>query len=207
MTRIFSKIKNVAARKLANRRSKKNRQQEKLQEIERQKKLVAKKKRIAEQKKVIEKSRVSTSDLFLRKLDAVQKVNKRIFDNSEGLKAISRTLRHPNMTQRSCYDAFTKVSAGITRKYGLRFEMVEPGVVQALTRQAGNYATYDIKTKTFIMERIPHPENPKQINWHHMLRELQHEYGYFLLLQKYGSRENIPKVGVLHATHLLDQMH
>ena len=54
---------------------------------------------------------------------------------------------------------------------------------------------------------IPHPEEPKQIDWNHMLRELRHEYGYFLLLGKYGSREKIPKVGIISATHMLDQLH
>jgi len=57
------------------------------------------------------------------------------------------------------------------------------------------------------MEMIPHPEEPKQIDWNHMLRELRHEYGYFLLLGKYGSREKIPKVGIISATHMLDQLH
>ena len=58
-----------------------------------------------------------------------------------------------------------------------------------------------------MMEKLPQKANPKEIDWEHMLRELRHEYGYFLLLKEYGSRDNIPWIGNRAATHLLDQMH
>jgi type I site-specific restriction endonuclease len=189
MAKILKKIKEITNKKLADKRLEKQRQ-----------------KKIEEQNRNAEENRKKLAE-FSRRAEEIQRVVKKVYENSSGLREISRTLRDPKITQRSCKNAFDVVSEGIRQKYGLRFEFAEPGVVQALTNQPGNYATYNLRTKTFVMEKIPHPEDPRQINWYHMLKELRHEYGYFLLLKEYGSRDNIPWVGNLAATHLLDQMH
>jgi hypothetical protein len=193
MVGIFKKIKTSINKKLTARRT------EKQQQIERQK-------RIDEQNRNAELNRKRIEE-FSRHAEQVQIVVKEVYENSSGLKEIARVLKDPKITQASCKKAFDDVSEGIKRKYGLRFEFAEPGFVQKKTKQPGNYATYDIDTKTFIMEKIPHPQDSRYIDWHHMLRELRHEYGYFLLLKKYGSRENIPKVGNIYATHMLDELH
>jgi len=195
MAGIFKKIKS----KVNNLIDTKTRKSEKQQQFERQK-------RIEEQNRNAELSRKRNEE-FSRHAEQVQKVVREVYDNSSGLKEIARVLRDSKITQESCKRAFDNVLEGIKRKYGLRFEFVEPGFVQRMTKQPGNYATYRIETRTVIMEKIPHPQNPKYIDWHHMLRELRHEYGYFLLLKKYGSRENIPWVGNLAATHMLDELH
>jgi hypothetical protein len=193
MSGMFKKIKASLNRKIIEKKT------EKQQQLERQK-------RIEEQNKVAEQNRLRLEE-FSRKVEQVQKIIKEVYDKSSGLQEISKTLRDPNKTQTSCRKTFEQVSEGIKRKYGLTFAFVEPGFVQDLTKSPGNYSTYRIETKTVIMEKIPHPQDSRQIDWNHMLKELKHEYGYFLLLGKYGSRENIPWVGNRAATHMLDELH
>jgi len=146
-------------------------------------------------------------DDFLIRVQQTHSVVKEIYAHSSGLKAISKTLRDPKKTQESCKKTFDIVSQGIEKKYGLKVKFVEPTVVQIMTTVPGNYATYDIKNKTIIMEKIQHPKDIKQIDWYHMLRELRHEYGYFLLLEKYGGRANFPDIGAIRITKMLDDMH
>jgi len=185
MAGTFRKIKTSINKKILEKKIEKQRQKEKQQQqLEKQKKIEEQNRNAELNKKRIEE--------WSRKTKQIEIVVKDIYDKSSGLKEIAKTLRNPNKTQASCKRTFDIVSEGIRRKYGLRFEFVEPGVVQTLTKQPGNYATYKIETKTVIMENIPHPEDPRYIDWHHMLKELRHEYGYFLLLGRYGSREKIP---------------
>ena len=58
-----------------------------------------------------------------------------------------------------------------------------------------------------MMEKLPMKKNHAQVDYIEMLKELQHEYGAFLLSKKYGGKDNIPQVGNLWATHYLDKMH
>lgn len=170
------------------------------------------KKNTVKEKKLVEKKRakrpVIEKDYFSENLKTVKK----IYDKSTGLKAMAVTLKNakkinnPNQIQNECKKTFLAVKDGIQKKYGAKFEIVEYGSIQSQTNTPGNYATYNQYTNTFLFERIPFKGNPDYPDYLHLLKELRHEYGAFLLIKEYGSKENIPKIGNLWATHVLDSI-
>ncbi len=196
MVGIFKRLKTTINEKLTKSRNKKS---EKQQQLERQK-------RIEEQNRNAEDYKLKTNE-FLSRVEETRKVVRNIYKGSTALRLMSNTLRDPKITQEGCKKVFFDAIRGIKLKYDLKFEFVDYGVVQKLKKDPGNYSTYLVEKKTILMEKLPRKDNPQKADYEHMLRELRHEYGYFLLLEKYGSIKNFPDTGIMKITKLLDDMH
>lgn len=128
-----------------------------------------------------------------------------IYEGSSGLKAISNMLNKPNRTAAEVDDLVRNLSAGIERKYGVKIRFVDNDVnVPNLDRWSpgarGNYGTWDEAGKTIWFRREVFNDTDQ------LLRELGHEYGAVLLGERYGGKGQIPKVGIMWSTHLLDDL-
>ena len=98
----------------------------------------------AKKQKVIKKKNPNV-ETAQERYNRTSKEVQEIYKSSTGLQLISKTLR-AKAGQEQCKKVFLEVKKGIEKKYKLRFEFVDFGVVQRLTQVVGNYSTYLEKT-------------------------------------------------------------
>jgi len=158
---------------------------------------------IKRKNQIIKKQKIQTRDRTWSKIEKKYLEVEEIFNKSTALQYIARTQKKAR-TIAEFKNAFLKAKVGIERKYNLKISLVESGMVQKITKSIGNKATYLEKERQILIEKIYLSGNPTEINYKEILLELQHEYGAFLLSKKYGSKNNIPKIGNRWATHILD---